>query len=487
MILSIDAGTSGVTAIAVQQDGTIAARGFKEFSQHYPQPGWVEHDLEEIWEAVLAAVTQVIERVGKNFQALGITNQRETICLWDRNSLKATRKAIVWQDRRTTGILQDLREHPTFSKVQGLTGLPLDPYFSASKLRWIALSEPEIWREVRDGRAIVGTIDSYLIARASNGVHVTDASNASRTQLYDIHNGVWSEELADMFGLPISALPRIVNSSGEIARTDPTSFLELSIPISGIAGDQQAALFGQTQFDVGGAKCTYGTGAFILQNTGTLPVMQNKGLITTVAWQLAGVRTYAIEGSVFIAGAAVQWLRDELGLFSSSAEIEALALSVADSGGVVLVPALSGLGAPYWEPDARGALLGLTRGTGRAHIARAALESIAFQVRDVFSAMESDGVQLAKLRVDGGASENNLLLQLQADQLGIEIQRPEHIESTALGASYLAGLGVGYWQNLSELQSLNPVVDSFKPVNDGEAAYLSWQKAVGATIAFTAK
>ncbi|NBQ98200.1 MAG: glycerol kinase [Actinobacteria bacterium] len=487
MILAIDSGTTGVTAIAVNDQGEIIARGYQEFPQHFPQPGWVEHNLEEIWSAVLSSVQQVIDKVGKDFKALGITNQRETIGLWDRETLRSPRNAIVWQDRRTTEILIDLENHPTYSKVRALTGLPLDPYFSAAKLRWIAKHEPEIWNEVIAGKTLVGTIDSYVIARATNGTHITDASNASRTQLYDIHTGTWSKELADLFEIPLEALPTIVNSSGELARTDPESFFGLAIPISGIAGDQQAALFGQTQFQVGGAKCTYGTGAFILQNIGNTPVVQTNGLITTVAWQLNGVRTYASEGSVFVAGAAVQWLRDELQLFAHSKEVEDLATSVPDSAGVVFVPALTGLGAPYWKPDARGALLGLTRGTSKAHIARATLEALAFQVRDIFEAMASTGIKLSHLRVDGGAAENNLMLQIQADQLDARIERPVNIDSTALGAAYLAGLGVGIWKSLEELKELNPIEVSFTKQNDSEAGYSAWKRAVQATIAFTEK
>jgi glycerol kinase len=487
MILAIDSGTTGVTAIAVSDKGEIIARGYQEFPQHFPQPGWVEHNLEEIWSAVLSSVQQVIDKVGKDFKALGITNQRETIGLWDRETLRSPRNAIVWQDRRTTEILKDLENHPTYSKVQALTGLPLDPYFSAAKLRWIAKHEPEIWNEVIAGKTVVGTIDSYVIARATNGTHITDASNASRTQLYDIHTGTWSKELADLFDIPLAALPTIVDSSGALARTDPESFFGLAIPISGIAGDQQAALFGQTQFQVGGAKCTYGTGAFILQNIGNSPVVQTNGLITTVAWQLNGVRTYASEGSVFVAGAAVQWLRDELQLFAHSKEVEDLATSVPDSAGVVFVPALTGLGAPYWKPDARGALLGLTRGTSKAHIARATLEALAFQVRDIFEAMASTGIKLSHLRVDGGAAENNLMLQIQADQLDARIERPVNIDSTALGAAYLAGLGVGIWKSLEELKELNPIEVSFTKQNDSEAGYSAWKRAVQATIAFTEK
>jgi glycerol kinase len=484
MILAIDSGTTGVTAIAVNDQGEIIARGYQEFPQHFPQPGWVEHNLEEIWSAVQSSVQQVIDKVGKDFKALGITNQRETIGLWDRETLHSPRNAIVWQDRRTTEILKDLENHPTYSKVQALTGLPLDPYFSAAKLRWIAKHEPEIWNEVRTGKTVVGTIDSYVIARATNGTHITDASNASRTQLYDIHTGIWSKELADLFEIPLEALPTIVDSSGELARTDPESFFGLAIPISGIAGDQQAALFGQTQFQVGGAKCTYGTGAFILQNIGTDSLVLDNGLITTVAWQLDGVRTYASEGSVFVAGAAIQWLRDGLKIIANAAESESLAKTVKDNGGVVFVPALTGLGAPYWEPRATGSIFGLTRGTTNAHIARATLEAIAFQVKDIFDAMALTGIKLSKLKVDGGASANSFLMQFQSDQLAVPIERPVHLDSTALGAAYLAGLGVGFWSSLEELKELNPLDASFQPEPVSPEAYSRWKQAVQATLGF---
>ena len=489
MILAIDAGTTGVTAIAINKDGSKSAHGYQEFPQHFPQPGWVEHDLEEIWQATKSAVKQVIDSLGEvNFKGLGITNQRETVGLWDKRTLVSPTPAIVWQDRRTTKVLEDLKTNPTFNKVQTLTGLPLDPYFSASKLRWIALNKPEIWKEVTSGNLIVGTIDSYLISRLTNGAsHITDASNASRTQLYDIHEGNWSEELLELFEIPIQALPKVVDSSGHLATTDPESFFGLSIPISGIAGDQQAALFGQTQFEVGGAKCTYGTGAFILQNIGTDSLVLDNGLITTVAWQLNGLRTYASEGSVFVAGAAIQWLRDGIKIIDSAAESESLAKTVEDNGGVVFVPALTGLGAPYWEPKATGSILGLTRGTTNAHIARATLEAIAFQVKDIFDAMALTGIRLSKLKVDGGASANNLLMQFQSDQLGVPLERPVHLDSTALGAAYLAGLGVGFWSSLEELKELNPVQASFHPEAVSPGAYDRWKRAVQATIDFTKK
>ena len=484
MILAIDAGTTGVTAIAIRQDGSRAAHGYQEFPQHFPQPGWVEHDLEEIWQATLSAVKQVLEAVGDaNFVGLGITNQRETIGLWDKQTLKSPTPAIVWQDRRTTQVLKDLEDHPTFSKVQQLTGLPLDPYFSASKLRWIAINKPEIWKEVESGSAVVGTIDTYLIARLTNGkAHITDATNASRTQLYNIHEGTWSEELLALFGIPLHALPTVVDSSGVLAETNPDSFFGLSIPISGIAGDQQAALFGQTQFEIGGAKCTYGTGAFILQNIGADSLVLDNGLITTVAWQLNGIRTYATEGSVFVAGAAVQWLRDGLKIIDKAEDSEALAKTLEDNGGVVFV--LTGLGAPYWEPKATGSIFGLTRGTTDAHIARATIEAIAFQVKDIFDAMGQTGIKLSRLRVDGGASANGLLMQFQSDLLEVPLQRPIHLDSTALGAAYLAGLGVGFWKSLDELKNLNPIEQTFEPGVSKHEEFAHWKKAVAATIAF---
>jgi len=485
MILSIDAGTTGVTVIAVNLEGKITARGYQEFPQHYPQPGWVEHDLEEIWQATLSAARKVIAQVGTSFTAIGITNQRETVGLWDRKTMVSPCKAIVWQDRRTTEVLEELKSNPAINTVQQKTGLPLDPYFSASKLRWLAKNHPSVWEEVSKGDAIVGTIDTYLISRLTNGAaHITDASNASRTQLYNIHTGAWDQELLELFEIPEHALPTIVDSSGHLATTNPTAFLGIAIPITGIAGDQQAALFGQTQFDVGGAKCTYGTGAFILQNTGDKAILQDNGLITTVAWQLNGERTFANEGSVFVAGAAVQWLRDELKIINSAEEIEALAKTVTDNGGIVFVPALTGLGAPYWIPDARGSVFGLTRGTQRGHLARATLEALAFQVKDVFDAMATTGVKLNSLRVDGGASANDLLIQIQADQLQVPIERPSNLDSTALGAAYLAGLGIGFWKDLETLRGLNPVETSFSPENTSPEPYKRWKQAVQATIAF---
>lgn len=476
MILAIDAGTTGVTAVVVNQAGKITQRGYSEFPQHYPQPGWVEHDLDEIWQATLSAVSKLDLNL---ITAIGITNQRETVGVWNRKSLEPLCPAIVWQDRRTAKILEELGAN---ENVQKLTGLPLDPYFSASKLRWIAKNNPAVWAQVKSGTAVVGTIDTFLIAKLTDAaVHVSDASNASRTQLFDIHRGSYSAELLELFEIPAAALPDVVDSSGVVGTSK--NFFGLSVPIAGIAGDQQAALFGQAQFLPGGAKCTYGTGAFILQNTGDKAILLENGLITTIAWQLAGKRTYANEGSVFVSGAAVQWLRDELKIIETSAEIEQLALTVPDSGGVVFVPALTGLGAPYWIPDARGTVFGLTRGTKRGHLARATLDALAFQVRDVFDAMAETGVKLTSLRVDGGASANNLLMQIQADLLQISIERAAQLESTAIGAAYLAGLGTGAW-SISDIKELSVIDGCFEPALVLDESYKRWKKAVAATIEF---
>lgn len=476
MILAIDAGTTGVTAVVVNQAGKITQRGYSEFPQHYPQPGWVEHDLDEIWQATLSSVSKLDLNL---ITAIGITNQRETVGVWNRKSLEPLCPAIVWQDRRTAKILEELGAN---ENVQKLTGLPLDPYFSASKLHWIAKNNPAVWAQVKSGTAVVGTIDTFLIAKLTDAaVHVSDASNASRTQLFDIHRGSYSAELLELFEIPAAALPDVVDSSGAVGTSK--NFFGLSVPIAGIAGDQQAALFGQAQFMPGGAKCTYGTGAFILQNTGDKAILLENGLITTIAWQLAGKRTYANEGSVFVSGAAVQWLRDELKIIETSAEIEQLALTVPDSAGVVFVPALTGLGAPYWIPDARGSVFGLTRGTKRGHLARATLDALAFQVRDVFDAMTETGVKLTSLRVDGGASANNLLMQIQADLLQISIERAAQLESTAIGAAYLAGLGTGAW-SISDIQELSVIDSRFEPALVLDESYNRWKKAVAATIEF---
>ena len=480
-ILALDAGTTGVTALVVSDSGAVISRGYREFLQYFPEPGFVEHEPEEIWQATVAAATEALSKTTTPLSAIGITNQRETIVLWDKHTLRSPRKAIVWQDRRTAELVQQLKASGLETRIQKLTGLGLDPYFSSSKLLWLSVNEPELWLAVNEGSLRIGTVDSYLVARLTAGAaHVTDASNASRTQLLDISSGTWSDELLEVFNVPKSALPKVVPSYGEIARTDPSSFLNLSLPITGIAGDQQAALFGQTAFAVGEGKCTYGTGAFMLTNTGSKIIESQNGLLSTIAWQAPdGSLTYALEGSVFVAGAAVQWLRDGLGIIASSSEIEALAASTPDSGGVMFIPALTGLGAPHWDPDARGTLFGITRGTTRAHIARATLEAIAFQVRDLAIAMTSDtGTTMTQLRVDGGAAANNLLMQLQANYLGAAVIRGKNLESTGTGAAFLAGLGSGLWSSMEQLRSAFEVDRVFEPLAFDSSQLESWDKAV---------
>jgi glycerol kinase len=479
-VLAIDAGTTGVTAVVVGTDGKIVAKGYQEFAQHFPQPGWVEHAPEEIWQATLEATREVLTKVdASELSALGITNQRETIVLWDRDTLGSPRRAIVWQDRRTADVCERLRGEGHEERVVELTGLRLDPYFSGTKLVWLAENEPHTWAHVESGRYAVGTVDSYLIARMTRGVHhVTDVSNASRTLLFDLAEGGWSDELCSLFGVPRDALPDVVASWGEIAQTDPKSFLGLSVPIAGIAGDQQSALFGQTCFDEGDSKCTYGTGSFILTNTGTILTRSDAGLLSTAAWRSPeGELTYALEGAIFVTGAAVQWLRDGLQIVGSAAETAAIASTVDSTDGVVFVPALTGLGAPHWDPHARGLLIGLTRGTTRAHIVRATLEAIAFEVRDVLETMP----ELASLRVDGGAAANDLLCQVQADQVGVPVERPQIVETTALGAAFLAGLGTGVWSSTDELRDTWALDRRFEPSTDrrtADAAHARWLDAV---------
>ena len=482
-VLAIDAGTTGVTAVVVTPEGTIAAKGYQEFSQHFPKPGWVEHAPEEIWQATLEATRGALKHHDKDdLTGIGITNQRETVMLWDRETLAAPRRAIVWQDRRTASICRRLREDGHEDRVTELTGLRLDPYFSGTKLVWLAEEEPNTWALVGEGRYAIGTVDSYLIARMTRGTwHVTDVSNASRTLLFDLEQGDWSDELCGLFGVPRDALPEVVPSWGEIATTDPKSFLGLELPIAGIAGDQNSALFGQTCYDVGDSKCTYGTGSFILTNTGTEVVRSDSGLLSTAAWRSPdGETTYALEGSIFVTGAAVQWLRDGIQIVGSAKETEAVAASVEDSGGVVFVPALTGLGAPDWDPHARGTIVGITRGTTRAHLVRATLEAITYEVRDVIDTLPSEAT-LTSLTVDGGASANDLLCQLQADAVGVPVERPKIVETTALGAAFLAGLGTGVWSSTDELQETWQLDRRFDPQADRDvvdAAHARWRDAV---------
>ena len=484
-VLAIDAGTTGVTAVVVTPEGRIAARGYEEFAQHFPKPGWVEHSPEEIWQATLEATRSALKSFdASELKAVGITNQRETILLWDRETLGSPRRAIVWQDRRTAEICTRLRDAGHEDRVTELTGLRLDPYFSGTKLMWLAEHEPHTWALVKSGRYAVGTVDSYLIARMTRGTfHVTDVSNACRTLLFDLAAGDWSDELCDLFGVPRDALPELVPNWGEIGSTDPASFCGLDLPIAGLAGDQQSALFGQTCFDVGDSKCTYGTGSFILTNTGTQLERSDAGLLSTAAWRSPdGELTYALEGSIFVTGAAVQWLRDGLQIVGSAAETAAIAATVDDTEGVVFVPALTGLGAPHWDPHARGLLIGLTRGTTRAHIVRATLEAIAFEVRDVLETMPNWGPGLTKsIRVDGGASANNLLCQIQADQVGVPVERPKIVETTALGAAFLAGLGAGVWSSTDDLRETWQLDRRFEPAGDrqrADAGHARWIEAV---------
>jgi glycerol kinase len=481
-VLAIDAGTTGVTALVVGEDGGVLARGYREFPQLFPRPGWVEHEPEDIWTATLTACRQALDETPEPPTAVGVTNQRETAVLWDRATLRAPRTAVVWQDRRTTGICTRLRAAGHEERVRELTGLRLDPYFTATKLSWLAENDQRSWAGVGDGTTRVGTVDAYVVARLTGGARqATDPSNASRTLLFDLAAGGWSEELCALFGVPVAALPEIVPSSGVLGKTDPEAFLGLRLPVAGIAGDQQAALFGQACFAPGQSKCTYGTGSFVLVNTGPTPVRSAAGLLTTVAWDLGKGLVYALEGAIFVTGAAVQWLRDGLGVIGSAAEVEGLAASVPDSGGVVFVPALTGLGAPDWDPHARGTIVGITRGTSRAHLARATLEAITFEVRDVVDVMVAEaGVAVPELSADGGAAANDLLCQLQADQLGVPVRRPKVTETTGLGAAFLAGLATGVWSSTGDLAATWQLDRRFAPAagarEDGRHA--AWRRAV---------
>jgi glycerol kinase len=482
VVLSVDAGTSGVTVLMVTAEAEVISRGYAEFAQHFPHPGWVEHAPEEIWQATQSATRIALDGAPDAVvRAVGITNQRETAVLWDRHTLAAPRRAIVWQDRRTSAICERLESAGHGPRVTELTGLRLDPYFTGTKLAWLREHDRRAWAGVLSGQVAVGTVDSYLVARMTSGAaHVTDASNASRTLLYDVQQGGWSPELCDLLGVPLGALPEVVPNWGEFARTDPAAFLGIDAPISGMAGDQQAALFGQACFGVGEAKCTYGTGSFILVNTGKTLQRSDAGLLSTVAWQGPdGSLTYALEGAIFVTGAAVQWLRDGLQIIGSAAETAAIANTVRDSQGVMFVPALTGLGAPHWDPQARGSIHGITRGTTRAHLVRATLEAIAFEVRDVFDTIETP---IPVLRVDGGASENPLLMQMQADQLGVPVERPRIAETTGLGAAFLAGLGTGVWSSQKEVAATWALERRFEPGpgahKAADPAYRQWLKAV---------
>jgi len=490
-ILALDQGTTSSRAILFDKAGRIVAMAQKEFRQIFPQPGWVEHDPEEIWQTQLAVAQEVLFKArlsAKNVAAIGITNQRETTVIWDRATGRPIANAIVWQDRRTAKRCENLKREGKEPAIRAKTGLVIDAYFSGTKIAWL-LDHTEGARARADaGELAFGTIDSWLIWKLTGGnaakgaLHVTDVSNASRTLLYNIHTNDWDDTLSLTLNVPPTVLPQVKNSSEVIGETHADIF-GAPVPIAGIAGDQQAALFGQGAVSAGLAKNTYGTGCFMLMHTGEKALESKNGLVTTAAARTGAQKSYALEGSVFIGGAVVQWLRDSLGIIKSSGEVEALAASVADADGVVFVPAFVGLGAPYWDPGARGALTGLTRGSTRAHIARAALESIAFQSAEVLQAMEQDaGIKLTELRVDGGATTNNLLMQFQADLLGVPVVRPKVLETTAQGAAYLAGLAVGYWKDQAELAALWEKDRTFEPRMAPEAAQArlaAWRAAVG--------
>ncbi len=473
-ILAIDQGTTGTTVIVLDEGLSVRARVNREFRQIYPKPGWVEHDPEDIWTSVLESVQAAVSESGvepAQIKAVGITNQRETTVVWDRATGKPIHNAIVWQDRRTADVMAGLKARNLEDMVRQRTGLVLDPYFSGSKVQWILDHVDGARARAAKGELAFGTIDTYVLWRLTGGqAHKTDVSNASRTLLMDLQGQSWDEELLGIFDVPAEVLPQICGNSEVYGEVRGIPGLADGTPVAGMAGDQQAALFGQACFEAGQAKCTYGTGAFLLMNTGATPVPSKNGLLTTAAWRIGQESAYALEGSAFIAGAAVQWLRDGLGLIKDSSQIEALAAQVEDSGEVVFVPALTGLGAPHWDPGARGVIHGLTRGTTAAHIARATLEGIAFQNADVLSAMQQDlGESLSGLKVDGGASNNNLLMQFQADILGCPIVRPEMTDTTALGSALMAGLAVGIYSGLDDIRSHWKADKHFAPAMDDAA------------------
>lgn len=490
-ILSLDQGTTSSRAIVFNHSGEIIAIAQKEFTQIYPEAGWVEHSPGEIWATQLSVATEVIAKANltaADLKAIGITNQRETTLVWDKTTGKPIYNAIVWQDRRTSEYCNSIKKQGLSKKIQEKTGLIIDSYFSATKVKWVLENVEGAREKAENGELAFGTVDSWLIWNLTAGkVHVTDVSNASRTMLYNIHSLTWDNDLLKLFGIPSSMLPE-VKSSSEIYGTTAGNILAAQIPIAGIAGDQQSALFGQMCTQPGMVKNTYGTGCFMLMNIGKTPKTSTNNLLTTIAWQINGEVNYALEGSIFIAGAIVQWLRDELGLIEKSADVEQLAKKVEDTQGVYIVPAFAGLGAPYWNQDARGTITGITRGTNKSHMARAALESIAYQTMDVLNAMQADaGTPISELRVDGGATANNLLMQFQADLLNCKVVRPEVTEVTAIGAAYLAGLATGFWKNIEEIKSQWQVNKTFvaNPNIDNSKRISGWKKAVRAAIANT--
>ena len=484
-IMALDAGTTSNRCILFNRQGDICAMAQKEFTQYFPQPGWVEHNAQEIWSTMLGTAVEAMSQVdakAENIAAIGITNQRETTVVWDRKTGEPVGRAIVWQCRRTADYCDALKDRGLTETIREKTGLVVDAYFSATKLHWILENVPGARERAEAGELLFGTVETWLIWKLTGGkVHVTDYSNASRTMLFNIHTLTWDEDILRELQIPASMLPQVMPSSGIYGETDPSLFGG-AIPIAGTAGDQQAALFGQTCFSAGEAKNTYGTGCFLLMNTGDTPVISKNGLVTTIAWGLDGQVTYALEGSVFSAGSAVQWLRDEMRLIDSAADSAYMAAKVIDTNGCYIVPAFTGLGAPYWDPYARGTIVGLTRGVNKYHIVRATLESIAYQTADILRAMNADsGITLSALNADGGASANDLLMQMQADTIGAPVQRPRCVESTAMGAAYLAGLAVGYWTGLADVLRNRAIDRVFYP-SIGQAErdkrLKGWEKAV---------
>ena len=486
-ILALDQGTSSSRAIVFDHAGNICSVAQQEFTQIFPQPGWVEHNPMEIWSSEAAVIAEAISRIGiggLDIAAIGITNQRETTIVWDAETGVPVYNAIVWQDRRTSAFCDELKAQGLVEKIRRKTGLIIDAYFSGTKIKWILDNVPGAREKAVAGKLRFGTVDSWLVWQLTRGeVHVTDVTNASRTMLFNINTLEWDAELMELLDIPMSMMPRVCSSSEVYGYTKTTIFAH-EVPIAGIAGDQQAALFGQMCTEPGSVKNTYGTGCFLLMNTGTEPILSMNNLLTTIAWKIGYTVNYALEGSIFVGGSVVQWLRDGLGIIRSSSEIEALASQVPDNGGVYFVPALTGMGAPYWDQYAHGVICGITRGTTAAHIARAALEGIAFQTMDIVRAMEKDaGVPLAELKVDGGASRNNLMMQFQADILGANVVRPVVTETTAMGACYLAGLAVGFWSSLDEIKAQWQVERCFTPSGASmDAAKAGWADAIARTI-----
>lgn len=488
-ILAIDQGTTGSTSLVVDRDGQVRGKAYSEFTQHFPRPGWVEHDADEIWSVTLRVAREALAAAGGvDVRGVGITNQRETVVVWDRETLEPVHRAIVWQDRRTTGLCRSLKEAGHEAEVRSRTGLVLDPYFSGTKLRWLFEQDPGLARRAEAGELAAGTVDAWLVARLTGGeVHATDPTNASRTLLYNLGQARWDPWLADLLGVPLGILPQVRRSAGDFGVALGDHF-GAEVPIGGVAGDQQAALFGQGCWEPGLAKNTYGTGAFLLLHTGKTAVPSRHGLLTTAACDAHGGLAYALEGSVFIAGAALQWLRDGLGILERAQDSEAMARSLDGNDGVFLVPAFVGLGAPHWEPDARGMLVGLTRGTSRAHLVRAALEAMAYGTAEVLRAMESDsGVATAELRVDGGGALNDWMMQFQADVLGVAVRRPASVETTALGAAGLAGLATGLWSSGAEFlaaQGEGRRFDAARTPMERHALLAGWERAVRAAVAW---